>query len=291
MSILEKIELTEILGKIGLTEFQFRGILEGEVKRLSDQEVVLNNQISAHATKINELSVQRRIAAEAAEASKLEIEAQNKKLIEFREQVAQERRDSEKEKQNLLILRAKLNDDRDQFAKDRAFYTAKHEALNLDIKKQSELLAELTAKSRELDKAKDELFITQANVNSDSKVILETKQELERQKSIIAGELATAKDLQKALAEDANKTGALKESLSQEHSEKLSELEDDKRVFEADKAAMLENFRQRELGLTRKEKEIKKAEQDIKARLEDIEIKESNPAEVVPEKKKSKKQG
>lgn len=295
MSIVEKIGLLPILEQLGLTEEQFRGILKGEIDRLAKQEQVLNEQIATHATKINELTELRSKANQLNEQEKLEIEAQKKKIIELRGIVDQERKNANREKQDVLILRQQLNDDKAQFQKDREIISQNGDKLAAELKRQKEIREELEDKTVALVLQKDELYITQSRVNSESKKLLEEKQEFDRQTAILAGERAKLNDLRKSVEDESKETNRMKDSFIESHNERLEKFNDDQKTFEAEKAAALENIRKRELDLVRREKEIKSAETDIKARLETLEIKEAKlqeiPAPIVekPKEKKSKK--
>lgn len=287
MSILAKIKVSEVLEKIGITEEQFRGLLVGETEQLAKQEKVLCDQISAHAEKINDLYLQRQRAAQLHEQDRVEIENERKKIEAFRSQVQQEKTNSEREKQEIRLLRQKLNEDKEQYRVEVLAFNASREKLEADIKKQSQVLAELDTKSKALELQKDELYITQARVNEDSKKLLIEKEKFEADKAILAGEIATAKNHRADAQNEKEKYEALKITLENEYAESSQKLEDRIKSFEAEKVAVLEGFRKRELEIVRKEKEIEAFHASMQRKKEDAEIKEAKTEE--SDKKKAKK--
>lgn len=281
MSIVEKIGLLPILEQIGLTEGQFRGILEGEIDRLAKQEQTLNEQIQSHAQKINELTELRSQANRANEQEKLEIEEQKKKIIVLRAEADEHINLSKKERQDVLFLRQKLNDDKDQYKKEREYFQAQSEKLQADIKKQSALLSELQTKSADLDRLKDELYVTQSRVNAESKQLLEDKQDFDLQRMKFSGDVAQLNDQKQAMAETLRVNEELRESVIAVYTEKLADLDNIKKTFEADKAASSESFRKRELEIARKEKEVDQIYASAERKKEDAEIVAAKPEKKV----------
>lgn len=272
MSIIKKIELLPILAQIGLSEEQFRGILKGEVKTLSDQELVLKGLIASHAAKIDELTALRSKANQANEQQKLEIDAENKKLQGFRSNIEEERRASAKDKQDVLFLRQKLNEDKEQFRQDREYFNKTKEQLDKDVKAHVLEARTLTEKLKEIEQLKDELYLSISRSKEENKAIKDEAAEVKKTKSELLDQGAKLSASQAELDKDSEKLTQAQEAFEKTYHKKASDLEKAKVAFEAEVKSVKESLRFRELEIAKKEQFIADSENAIHRKLEEAQI-------------------
>lgn len=292
MSIVEKIGLLPILAQIGLSEDQFRGILKGEVEKLSAQEVVLNETIQTHANKINELTALRSKANQANEQEKLEIENEKKKLFELRGAIEQERRISANEKQEVLILRQKLNDDKDQFRKDREYFTQTQEKLNKEVKAFSLEVKAHAEKASSVEKLSDDLYVSIEKVRGDKLKIDEETALINEIKAKTLSEKEELKKEWEKIAEERKQMNEKSDFVLGNVSKDKATLSRQKSEFQAEVASVKESLRQREFELAKKEKEIENIHIFERRKHEDAEIeaarKKVEDQKIIDKKKKVK---
>jgi len=263
-----------VFEQIGLTKLQIQGILEGEIKKLADQEKVMRGIIDKLANDSNEYHKKRDKAAEDFEKVRIEEAELLKKIETERSKLQNDKKKIAEGEQRVAILREKLEVEREQFKKDLAYQRETIKKAEIEQKRIFEVGREADAKLKGLDAQKDELTITQANVN---KLMAELEVKEKDINSMSAALKSERLELQK-LREDFEKKDAailkLKDHLESETKQLKAGIEKDREKFNKEKNGIEEGLRHREHEIAVKEKVVSDMELTVKSRLESMEIEE-----------------
>lgn len=261
--------------------------LKADIEKLEAQRDTLKRTIDAYALQTEELYQKRSLVAQECEVLKLGIEDERKKISQERGALEAQKREIQgletKQKQGLV----RLNEDKEQFKKDRVVYHTR--------------LKELEDSEKEIFKTKESLKKREAELAEGVSDLQSREKRFQSEISVLKDELTNAINSAKS-AESSAKQESEKSNAQYEHYLKTVEnaaksresekeaFDKKKKEWEADTAARTEAIRKRELALVQKEKDAENLKLEYKAKIEDFEIEQARKREEKPEVKKPKKE-
>lgn len=287
------------LEQCGLTEDQIKGLLKSKIGELVKQEQVLAETIKKMGDEVTAYHEKRKVAAQAYDRERVEIENLRKKLADERTDLQKFQQEIGKENLRTTRLRDKLNEDKEIFRNERIIFNDKAKALEEDLKdvssKKKEVLKELEA----VADAKCEVYLKQRELSDAQKEVDSFLKLLETDRVVLNDEMEKAKTLNSDLISEKASYAEMKDKAEKSISIAKKKYDDLISAFESEKEAIQNGFRQREVDISRKEKQVEIDLRALKAKREQVEIiearimkKESEfqPQElpVEPKKKKGK---
>lgn len=265
-----------ILKRAGLTEEQIKGILSGEIERLTKQEASLKASVDELAGKYNEFFEKRQKAAEQAESLKLEMaEAEKKNMIRIGEFRKIEEKIEDQKKQ-LSIREDKIRSEKEALSKERSIhinFVKANEDLLEDVKTEQKKLAEKQAK---LNEDYELLEAKKIQIDNDWNALKDTEKEIETRIKLIEIKDADLKKQEDALSAERSKMLAKVEEEKKKSEDYVAGVDKKNLETQADFEAQREVLKKRELDIIRREKAIQNQEISLKSREENFEIKEAN---------------
>lgn len=248
--------------------------LKNDIDRLEKQRAEIEAQIAGMIKQTEEYYQKRRKAAQELDAVKLENESFIKNLQSEKTALVSQKSELEKKKLEFGIILERHAESKEAFSKERAIYRDKQEELSLLERQIKDKLESLTVAELALDKEADELAVVLAHNCAEGKKLKESQGKLEE---LLNSNKAKESELNQQLSEISSKRDELLDEFSlKEKALKIREEDFEKHAVSKDKDFDLRDasLKKRELDIARKEKELNKLSQDLKARKEQIEIEE-----------------
>lgn len=259
----------------GLTLDQKKGILIGDIDRLQKQIKDLEATVAKLAAQSDEYYEKRKKAAQEFDNFSIEFEKKEDQIAKKLERLKDEQTKLLKLDLEIKGKREKLNEDKDQFFKEKGIIRQAQEAFKeaeLLFKKREE---ELKVKERTFEDTKDDLAIREQNFKKE-------KDELSQALSLHQKELSALKEKQgnfnqeiETLKKSQAELDKYRAGWESVYNSRLKELEEAKADFEKESRAKADSLKKRELAVIQQEKEIEKAVINIQAQKDDMEIKEA----------------
>lgn len=284
-SVFNKIGIKEVLAQLGLNEGQLESMLENRIAELRKQESVLLKTVDDLARQSNELYDKRRENAVATESFKTQVE-ENEKKINLRLGELQKKEKSFKDDEtNLLIRQERFNVDKEAFNKERSIFASQTQKKEAEIEKAKSVLSELSIKEKKVSEDYELLESKRVQTERGWESLKSAEKDLQtREKELSAKESALREKEESVNTELVKNNDKLNATLAKIEKER-QDLVKAKETHEKEASAEFENLKHRKLEVIRKEKELASKELDVKARLDNVELKE-DALKTKPEKKK-----
>lgn len=259
---------------MSLTLEQQKTITQNDIDRLNRQRDLLQETVNKMGREVTDIYVKKQKASQELESVSLDILTREKKIADDTDILRSIERDIKRQELELSIKREKLNGDKEIFRQERTAYREKGEALEKERMDFLLKVESLDKREKGISDKDDELFVRNKQLSDLREDILKRENDMFIAFNDIAVKTDSLKEKEGAWGKEVQDAVDARKAAEFKLNEFENDIESMKENFNKDRESILESFRKRELDITRKEGEIHKLEINIKARLEQIEIKE-----------------